>query len=217
LPKKYKTKLHQKVALKKLQSAVDRILYWNKNYAKYFCVKDVFLFGSLARNEIQVGDIDICVRFEQIKNSNSMEHKNEYIKWRKKELGFAPPRDFSSTLGMFELDVRKYVKNRDGRIELILWDQLGGISLTMKPIVEIVHNGKLVHETLLDAIALAKPITIEQAEAIIAKNIPEPPWEKKGVIWESYCNALNNYPANVMDKILERDNNAQYYEEFMNT
>ena len=209
--------LFTKVALKKLQSAVDRIVHWNKNYANFFRVEDVYLVGSLAKNELNVGDIDLCVRVERTKNFKASESKKEYTKWRKEELGFAPPRDFLSGLSMFQLDVTRYIKNRDGRIELLMWDELPIISLTMKPIVAIVQNGKLVHETLLDAIALAKPITIERAEEIISSNIPVPPMETEGEFWASYCNSLNNIPIDIRGKILERDKNFQHYERFVNT
>jgi predicted nucleotidyltransferase len=217
MPKKYKTKLRQEVALKKLKSAIERTVYWNENYSKFFHVEEATLVGSLARNEPNVGDIDLCVKVARTQQFSIEKYKKEYIKWRKDILDFAPPRDFSSTLNMYELDVTRFIQNKDGRIEILRWDQLPAISLTLMPIVTLVQNGKFIHDTLLTAISKAEAISHKRAEEIVASDIPEAPYEKKGIYWDSYCNSLSNFPISIRNMILERDNNVGNYQSFMNT
>lgn len=82
MPVKYKTKLTHKVALKKLEQAVERALYWNKHYSEFYYIEDMVLVGSMARGESRVGDIDICVRVNRAKEFSLMDARDKYVHWR---------------------------------------------------------------------------------------------------------------------------------------
>lgn len=211
MPKKYKSKLKRDVALRKLEALIDRVDFWNSNYSKYYRVDEVTLVGSLARNEQNVTDIDLCVKVSRTQEFSAVEHRNDYIKWRKEVLGYAPPRDFVSELYMYEFDVRRFIQNKDGRIDILQWDQLQPISLTMHPIVTLVHNGVLIFDCIFDAISKAKAITIEGALNIISGGVPEKPTATQGEYWESYCNSLSEYPDILREAILDRDSNTEHY------
>jgi len=208
--------MKSKVALKKIQDVIDRISFWNSNHSKFYRVKSATLVGSMARNEVSIGDIDICMEVERVNEFCAHEEKEDYTNWRKEALGYAPPRDFSSGLHMYSLDVSRFVKNRDGRIDLLWWNQLNPISLTMTPIVNLVQNGILIFDSATRAISCAKPITLEQGKEIIESGFPENPRQLKGEFWDSYCNTLRVYPEEIRNYILERDNNKTNYHEHTN-
>jgi predicted nucleotidyltransferase len=133
LPKKYKSKLSKNVAYKKLQEILLRIKGWNELHSNYYEIEEVALVGSLAREGEKFGDIDICMKIKRSRDFSPVECKKKYIEYRKEVLGYAPPRGWSAELGIFELDVSRFVKNKDGRIEMLRWDQLDPICLTLRP------------------------------------------------------------------------------------
>ncbi|GGX62476.1 hypothetical protein [Saccharospirillum salsuginis] len=206
MPKNFKTKMKKGVALKKLQDLIDRIEYWNKHYATYFKVQSATLVGSLARNQEVIGDIDVCMQVQRAKEFSAQENKESYIEWRKSLLGYAPPRDYNAQLNMYELDVTRYVKNRDGRIEILRNDQLGPISLTMNPISSIVNGGSIISSSASEVVMNALPITNEKAIELINSGIPRRPAEAKGEYWNSYCCSLSRYSDVHRELILKRDN-----------
>ena len=168
----------------------------------------------MARNESRVGDIDLCVRTERARIFSKQAVRDEYIEWRETELGYAPPRDYRGLLNMFERDALRFIKNRDGRIETLQWDQIPVISLTMKPIVKLVTDGIFQFKSISEAIASAKPIPINKAMEIITQGVPEKPYQTKGVYWESYCESLNNYPEAIRKKVLQRDSYEKHYNDY---
>jgi predicted nucleotidyltransferase len=212
MPKRFTTKMTRAVALKKLSALLDRVSKWNIDFARYFAIDKVVLVGSLARNETSVRDIDLCFRLSRNDCASRLDEKNEYIEWRELELGLKPPRDLRGELNMYELDPLKYIKARDGRIELLRWDQLDFISLTLNPIVTLVEDGKLKFDNPVEAIANAKSISMQQAENIINtgeirhfSNVNDDEY------WKSYCRSLNKFPELVRDMILARDGTAERY------
>jgi hypothetical protein len=216
LPKNYKSKMKNEVALKKLQALIDRMLFWNSNYAKFYRIEAATLVGSMAKNDQFIGDIDICMDVQRVREFCTNEQKSDYSEWRKEILGYAPPRDFSSGLHMYSLDVSRFAKNRDGRIDILWWNQLKPISLTMTPVVTLAQNGVLLFDSASKAISNAKPITLEQGQEIIKSGFPENPRELKGEYWDSYCDTLKKYPEEIRRCILERDNNTNNYLKYVN-
>lgn len=212
MPKRFTKKMSRAVALKKLSALLDRVSKWNIDFARYYSIDKVVLVGSLARNETSVGDIDLCLRLSRNDRPSCLDEKNEYIKWRELELGLKPPRDLRGELNMYELDPLKYIKARDGRVELLRWDQLDFISLTLNPIVILVEDGKLKFDNPAVAIANAKSISMQQAEEIINtgeirhfSNVNDDEY------WESYCRSLNKFPEPVRDLVLARDGTSERY------
>lgn len=206
MPKRFTTKMTKAVALKKLSALLDRVSKWNSDYARYFGIDNVVLVGSLARNESSVGDIDLCLRLSRNGSASCLDKKNEYIEWREIELGLKPPRDWRGELDMYEIDPLRYIKARDSRIELLSWDQLDFISLTLNPIVTLVEDGKLKFDSPAEAIANAKSISMQQAVNIIQSGqIRHFSKTNDDEYWKSYCSSLSKFPVPVRDMILARD------------
>lgn len=216
MPVRYKTKLTHKVALRKLEQAVERAVYWNEHYSEFYHIEDMTLVGSMARGEQRVGDIDLCIKVDRAKKFSPMDSMDEYIQWRLDELGYAPPRDFDGLLDMFERDVKRFIKNRDGRIEALLWIELDFISLNMRPIVPLIKDGELVVQSVAEAITNAKPISMERAKKIISNGMPNNPRTTTGEYWDIYCETLGIYPECIRKLVLERDSYTDVYFSQMN-
>ena len=215
LPKKYKSKLSRTIAYKKLREILSRINTWNELHSKYYEIEQAALVGSLARDGEKFGDIDICMKIRRSRQFSPTECKKEYIKWREEVLGYAPPRDFFVELGTFELDVSRFVKNRDGRIDILRWDQFDPICLTLNPYIKLIENRICVISSV-DEIEKSRTIFTEsQALDIVKGGIPENPLDKKGEYWDSYCCSLKLYPEFIRKAVLERDNNQEAYERYM--
>ncbi len=195
---------------------MERLEFWNKNYSRYYRVEEAALVGSMARNETSFGDIDLCVKVNRTQEFKVHDHRDEYIEWRKEVLGYAPPRDFSAEIGMYELDVSRFIKSRDGRIEILRWVQFPVICLTMNPFVKLVENGNCLINSVTEVMSKSTVITDEQAIDIVNNGVPENPSDKKGVFWQSYCNTLAKFPVHIRNMILERDSNIKHYECFAN-
>lgn len=201
MPKKYKKKLFYKTATKKLQGLLDRIQKWNSQYSKYYYVANAVMLGSLARKETSVSDIDICVQVKRTDQFEAEPNKIRYLFWRKETFGWAPPSDFYKECSMFETDVIRYLKSGDGRFDILYWDQLDGLSLTLDPMVNLVSNGEINYQTSELALENTLSITKRRAFEIVesgAVNI-------KNMHWDSYCNTLKKYPKDIRLAILIRD------------
>lgn len=206
MPKYFQTKISRRIALKKLESLVERTAIWNDNYAKKCRVSDIVLVGSVARSEEKVGDVDVACEVEKIElKPGFYADLDEYLQWRKDVLGFAKPTDYHKQLHTVEADPLRFIKNGDGRIEILQWDQVELISLSLHPIVTLVKDGTFLFNSVENAIAAAKPITIAKAKNIIADGQPEKPDEIDGEYWTSYCITINHLPQEIGDLILERD------------
>lgn len=208
LPKKYKTKLSFATALNKLQQFLDRVEYWNANYSKYYCVSDVVLLGSLARSEPKVGDLDLCVNVKRVQAFSPLEKKEEYREWRSSTLGYAPPSSYGDELYMFQTDVIRFIKARDGRYDVLQWHELPNLSLTLDPLIKLVNNGELQYDNAKEAVANAACIEPEEINSTIEKGA----LSRKNYEISVYCNALSKFPEQVRDAILERDKcHNEYY------
>ncbi len=213
LPKKYKTKLSFATALNKLQQFLDRVEYWNANYSKYYRVSDVVLLGSLARSEPKVGDLDLCVNVERVQAFSPSEKKEEYREWRSSILGYAPLSNYGDELYMFQTDVIRFIKARDGRYDVLQWQELPNLSLTLDPLIKLVNNGELQYKNAKEAIANAACIEPEEINLAIEKGA----LSRKNYEISVYCNALSKYPEQVRDAILERDKcHNEYYTHMKN-
>lgn len=216
MPKKYKSKLSKAVAYKKLQEILLRIKSWNELHSNYYEIEEVALVGSLARDGEKFGDIDICMKIKRSREFSPLECKEEYIKYRKEMLGYAPPRDWSAELSTFELDVSRFVKNKDGRIEMLRWDQFDPICLTLKPYVKLVDNSICVVRSVDDIEKNRAIFTESQALDIVKSGTPENPRNIKGEYWDSYCFSLELYPEFIREAILERDSHQDAYKRHIN-
>ncbi|WP_415721711.1 nucleotidyltransferase domain-containing protein [Photobacterium ganghwense] len=207
MPKNYKNKMSHSTAVRKLEAFIERVQYWNENYSKYYRVVDVVLLGSLARNETKVSDIDLCVKIERTMGFQVNEHKSDYLVWRKDVLGYAAPDDYFKQVNMFETDVTRYLKARDGRYDVLRWGELVGLSLTLDPIVTLVSEGALQYESIEVALENASSISHDRAISIVEAGA----LSRKEVYWDSYCNALSKFPPFVREAILKRDNCQSEY------
>jgi len=213
MPKKFKTKIGRGVAIKKLESLIERTDYWNQNYASKFCVSDLVLVGSLARNEDKVGDIDVACQVEST-TEELFDDLDDYFKWRKNVLGYAMPVGWNQRLSAVESDPIRFIRNRDGRIEMLQWRQVELVSLALQPIVSLIKDGAILFESVAEAIAASKPITIAQAKKVIANGVPRKPDKTEGDYWESYCITVNHLPPKISDLILERDGYREPYKTY---
>ena len=208
MPKNYKTKLLYSTAVGKLQTFIDRAQYWNAHYSKYYRIVDVVLLGSLARNDTRVSDIDLCVKIERSMDFQHLEHKSDYLVWRKNVLGYADPNDFYEQLGMFEKDAIRYLKARDGRYDVLYWDQLAGLSLTLDPIVILIKNGVTQYKSAQEALRNCSGISHAQAQLMIEEGTVS----RRNMQLTPYCNALSKYPPFIREMILKRDNSEKEYD-----
>ncbi|RLV57816.1 hypothetical protein D5018_20550 [Parashewanella curva] len=215
MPKFYKTKLTKPVAHKKLLGLLERIQFWNNEYSEYYQIEKAALVGSLARDGDRFGDIDICIDLKRSKKFNPAAHSEDYINWRQEVLGYAPPRDFFAELGMFDKDLFRFVKNRDGRIELLRWNQFDPICLTLQPYVILVENGIGIVNSISDIESNKKCFTTEQALELVKNDTPHHPNEISGIYWDSYCQSLSVYPASIRNAILKRDSAKKRYDAYL--
>lgn len=215
MPKFYKTKLTKPVAHKKLLGLLERIQFWNNEYSEYYRIEKAALVGSLARDGDRFGDIDVCIDLKRSKKFNPAAQSEDYINWRQEVLGYAPPRDFFAELGMFYKDVFRFVKNRDGRIELLRWNQFDPICLTLQPYVILVENGIGIVNSISDIENNKKCFTTEQALELVKNDTPHHPNEISGIYWDSYCQSLSIYPASIRNAILKRDSAKERYDAYL--
>lgn len=212
MPKKYKSKLTKAVAYKKLEGVLSRLKTWNEKHSNYYVIEEAALIGSLARDGKNFGDIDICMKIKRSRQFSPMECKYEYIRWREQILGYKPPAiDSSAERGMFELDVGRYIKNRDGRIDMLPWDQFQPICLALRPYIKLVDNCLNIVDSVEDIEKHRATFSEKQAIEVVKNGVPENPCETKGLYWESYCSALARYPSFVRDAVLERDSYVDAY------
>ncbi|MGT3802047.1 hypothetical protein [Vibrio cholerae] len=216
VPKNYRSKISKAVAYKKLQGILERLKDWNELYSSYYEIEEAALVGSLARGGEKFGDIDVCLKIRRSQQFSYSDCKNDYIKWREQVLGYKPPAPNSSAERcMFETDVCRFIKSRDGRIEMLRWDQFEPICLTLQPFIKLVENGRVV---VTDIETLAKhrsTFSEEQALEIVKNGVPEGPREIKGIYWESYCSVLKLYPGFIRDAILDRDACKEAYNAYV--
>jgi predicted nucleotidyltransferase len=193
--------LKRKTAIKKLDRILERVENWNQNFSKYTTINDIFLLGSLARQEDSVGDIDLCVNTEVRKNIKI--EADEYIEWRRKNLEYF--NQYWYYWRFVNDDPIRYIMDRDGRIEVLAWDQLGPIALTCDPYVRIIENGKRKFENAEQSLQNARSLDMETAKKIIFEhNLPEKQL-KNDFFWNSYRNTLMEYPLDIRLMILKRD------------
>ncbi|WP_394210973.1 hypothetical protein [Enterovibrio calviensis] len=205
MPKKYKQKISRKVAVKKLNAFMERVEYWNQNYARFFRFKDIVLLGSLARSEDKVGDIDICYKLERVGDEPIHESTDDYSEWRKRELGYAVPTNFFDLLTTFQSDLRRFAKNRDGRFEVMGWEQFEMISLNLEPFTYLMCDGVRKCGDVEELIENAKPITLCKALSLVASNVPPSPLHISGHELEEHFAFISCYPRAVLEAVLERD------------
>jgi hypothetical protein len=169
----------------------------------------------LARGGKEFGDIDLCLKIRCSKQFSYSECKDDYIKWREQALGYKPPLiESAAERGMFELDVSRFIKNRDGRIEILRWDQFEPICLTLQPFIQLIENGRVFVTDVEKLEKHRSTFSEEQALEIVKNGVPEDPSEIKGIYWESYCSALKWYPGFIRDAILDRDSHREAYEAY---
>ncbi|MGK0235925.1 MAG: hypothetical protein ACI9EK_002468 [Psychroserpens sp.] len=217
MPKKYQSKLTKDVAYKKLEGILFRIRSWNERYANYYVIDEAALIGSIATDGDRFGDIDLCIKIKRSKKFSHKECKYNYIKWREQILGFKPPESNSSAeRGMFELDVSRYIKNRDGRIDLLPWNQFHPICLALRPYIKLVDNSLILVDSLTDIEKYRDTFSEEQAMEIIRNGTPEKPLDTNGIYWDSYCSALARYPSLIRNAVLERDSYVEAYSRCVN-
>jgi|GEM_PF-6019517 len=113
---------------------------------------------------------------------------------------------------MFETDVSRFIKNSDGRIEMLRWDQFEPICLTLQPFIKLVENGRVVVTDIKTLENHRSTFSEEQALEVVKNGVPEGPREIRGIYWESYCAALKLYPAFIREAILDRDSHWEAYE-----
>ncbi|EPH6329572.1 hypothetical protein GU269_03965 [Vibrio cholerae] len=213
VPKKYSSKISKAVAYKKLQGILERLKDWNELYSFYYEIEEAALVGSLARDAEKFGDIDICLKIRRSQQFSYSDCKNDYIKWREQVLGYKPPAAYSSAERcMFETDVSRFIKNSDGRIEMLRWDQFEPICLTLQPFIKLVENGRVVVTDIKTLENHRSTFSEEQALEVVKNGVPEGPREIRGIYWESYCAALKLYPAFIREAILDRDSHREAYE-----
>lgn len=213
MPKKYSSKISKAVAYKKLQGILERLKDWNELYSFYYEIEEAALVGSLARDAEKFGDIDICLKIRRSQQFSYSDCKNDYIKWREQVLGYKPPAAYSSAERcMFETDVSRFIKNSDGRIEMLRWDQFEPICLTLQPFIKLVENGRVVVTDIKTLENHRSTFSEEQALEVVKNGVPEGPREIRGIYWESYCAALKLYPAFIREAILDRDSHREAYE-----
>ncbi|MCL1080069.1 hypothetical protein D5R81_18745 [Parashewanella spongiae] len=215
MPKQYKTKLSKPVAHKKLFGLLERIQFWNNEYSEYYQIEKAALVGSLTRDGERFGDIDVCIDLKRSKKFNPADHSEDYIYWRQEVLGYAPPRDFFAELSMYDKDVFRFVKNKDGRIELLRWNQFDPICLTLKPFVTLVENGVCLVNSISDLAKNKNSFTAEQALELVKNDTPHKPNEICGIYWDSYCQSLSVYPASIRNAILKRDSAQERYDAYL--
>ncbi len=215
MPKKYSSKISKAVAYKKLQGILERLKDWNELYSSYYEIEEAALVGSLARDGEKFGDIDVCLKIRRSKQFSYSDCKNDYIKWREQVLGYKPPVAYSSAERcMFETDVSRFIKNSDGRIEMLRWDQFEPICLTLQPFIKLVENGRVIVTDIKTLENHRSTFSEEQALEIVKNGVPEDPRDIKGIYWESYCSALKLYPSFIRDAILDRDSHREAYEAY---
>lgn len=216
MPKKYSSKISKAVAYKKLQGILERLKDWNELYSSYYEIEEAALVGSLARDGEKFGDIDVCLKIRRSQQFSYSDCKNDYIKWREQVLGYKPPVAYSSAERcMFETDVSRFIKNSDGRIEMLRWDQFEPICLTLQPFIKLVENGRVVFTDVEILEKHRSTFSEEQALAIVKNGVPEDPRGIKGIYWESYCSALKLYPGFIRDAILDRDACKEAYNAYV--
>jgi len=217
LPKKYKSKLTKVVAYKKLEGVLLRLKTWNEQHSNYYKIEEAALIGSLARDGESFGDIDICMKIKRSREFSPSKSKNDYIRWREQVLGYKPPvSESSAERGMFELDVGRYIKNRDGRIDMLRWDQFQPICLTLQPYVKLVEKCFSIVDSVEYIEKQRATFSKEQALEVVNSGLPEKPYDTKGIYWESYCSALNRYPSFIRYAVLERDSYVEPYSRYIN-
>ncbi|EJL8267733.1 hypothetical protein NM215_002653 [Vibrio cholerae] len=215
MPKNYRSKVSKAVAYKKLQGVLERLNDWNELYSSYYEIEEAALVGSLARGGEKFGDIDVCLKIRRSQQFSYSDCKNDYIKWREQVLGYKPPAPYSSAERcMFETDVSRFIKNSDGRIEMLRWDQFEPICLTLQPFIKLVENGRVIVANVEELEGHRITFTAEQALDIVKSGVPENPRGTEGIYWESYCAAQKLYPAFIRDAILDRDAYCAAYHSF---
>lgn len=215
MPKNYSAKMSKAVAYKKLQGILERLKDWHELYSSYYEIEEAALVGSLARDAEKFGDIDICLKIRRSQQFSYSDCKNDYIKWREQVLGYKPPAAYSSAERcMFETDVSRFIKNSDGRIEMLRWDQFEPICLTLQPFIKLVENGRVVVTDIKTLENHRSTFSEEQALEIVKNGVPEDPRDIKGIYWESYYSALKLYPGFIRDAILDRDSHREAYEAY---
>jgi len=211
----YKTKISRQKAIQKLRNVVELAERWNNFGLKTFDIDRILLVGSLARNEEFVGDIDICVKTKRHEFDN-LELLDAYLEWRLDVLGYAVPRSSYKLMDTFSCDPLRFIKNRDGRIEQLTWDQRNAISLTMQPQILIFDEGMPIFDDVEVALDMAKPISLSKAKNIIGnKDGPTYYSALGGFYLESYCRSLSVYPEHIRYIILDRDNSHQAYAKYL--
>ena len=217
MPKNYKTQIRREIAIKKLEGALQRANMWNKNHAWWIRIRTIVLVGSLARNSDVVGDVDLCIEIDRIKDPNEAERK-DYFEWRKRVLGYAHPRDVSGLMrAIYSDDAIRYMKNKDGRLEMLQWAQLEVLSLSLTPIIPLMENGRLCSVDLDNLHLESKPISIDTATEYVSRNVPEKPRKQNDEFSESYCHTVSSYPEEVRNMILNRDATHSAFEKFKTT
>ena len=196
---------------------MQRAELWNKNYAWWVQIKSIVLAGSLARNSDVVGDVDLCIEIDRVKNPSEVD-KQDYFEWRKRVLGYAQPRGVSGLLNaLYGDDALRHVKNKDGRIEALGWMQLEVLSLSLDPIISLMENGQLCCVDLDRLHLESKPVSIDTAAEYVSRNVPEKPRKQNDEFWESYCQTVSSYPEEVRNMILDRDSTHSAFEKFKTT
>lgn len=171
----------------------------------------------MARGGEAFGDIDLCLKIRRSKQFSYSECKDDYIKWREQALGYKPPPiESGAERGMFELDVSRFIKNRDGRIEILRWNQFEPICITLQPFIKLVENCRVIATDVEKLERHRSTFSEEQALEIVKNGVPEDPSGIKGIYWESYCSALKLYPEFIRDVILDRDSYWEAYKAYIN-
>lgn len=181
VPKNYRSKISKAVAYKKLQGILERLKDWNELYSSYYEIEEAALVGSLARGGEEFGDIDVCLKIRRSQQFSYSDCKNDYIKWREQVLGYKPPAAYSAAERcMFETDVSRFIKNSDGRIEVLRWDQFEPICLTLQPFIKLVENGRVIVTDIKTLENYRATFSEEQALEIVKNGLPEDPRDIKG-------------------------------------
>jgi len=133
--------------------------------------------------------------------------KEEYSEWRSSTFGYAHPSNHIDELYMFQTDVTRFIKAKDGRFDVLQWYEFSSLSLTLDPFTKLVSKGEIQYSNAREAVANATCLSDEEINSTIEKGV----LSRKDYEISVYCDALSKYPEHIRDAILERDKSHKEY------